>query len=172
MTIYADAIAALVALSSFLLFFYGPWQGIVVDIARQLAFEQRDAVFDLAVHGKLDFDSPEYKIIRDSFNQLIRFAHELNWVRVAFHWDESKTISDVQTAIEKIEDQETRLKVLTHLRKARFAMLAMLGCKSLPLLVGATIAGVVTWCMGTTRDLFIKIDSVFGEKIQVEAEGA
>jgi hypothetical protein len=172
MTIYADALAALVALSLFLLFFYGPWQGAVMDIARQIAFEQRDAVFDLAAQGKLEFDSDEYKTIRDSFNKLIRFAHELNWIRLVIHWDSDKTISDVHRAIDRIQDPETRANVSNHLRKARYAMIAMIGAKSLPLLFGAIIAGAVTWCMGTTRDLFMKIDGRFGEIMQVEAEGA
>jgi hypothetical protein len=170
MTIYADAVAGLLAVSLFLLFFYGPWQSLVIDMARQFVFEQRDAVFDLAAAGKLDFDSSEYRTIRDSFNKLIRFAHELNWIRLIIHSSEDNAVPAVHLAIEKIEDAETRAKVLSHLRRARYGMIAMLGAKSLPLLACSIIAGMVTWCMGSTRDLFRKIDSIFGAKMQCEAE--
>ncbi len=172
MTIYADALAALVALSLFLLFFYGPWQVIVVDIARQFAFEQRDAVFDMAAEGKLDFQSAEYKTIRDSFNKLIRFSHEMNWVRLVIHWDADKAVSDVHLAIDRIEDPETRAKISSRLRKTRLVMIAMVGAKSLPLLVAAIAVTLITWCMGTTRDFLLRMEGVVGEKMQVEAEGA
>ena len=173
MTNYADAIAALIAVSLFLLFFYGPWQAIIVDLARQTVFEQRDAVFDLAAHGRLDFDSRDYKIIRDSFNKLIRFAHELNWMRLLLHGlGGDKKVSDVQLAIDRIEDQETRQNVMRHLQRARFAMIAMVGARSLLLLVAAIAVGAISWFMGTTRDLFRKLDAAYGETMQRESEGA
>src|ERR1700722_15022347 len=119
MTLYADALAALVALSLFLLFFYGPWQEIVVDVSRQIVFEKRDAVFDLAASGKLEFESTDYKIIRDSLNKLIRFAHELNWVRLAMWWNETQEEApEAHQAIERIADPETRAKVSTYLQEA------------------------------------------------------
>ena len=170
---YADAIAALIAISLFLLFFYGPWQSIMIDLARQTVFEQRDAVFDLAARGRLDFNSRDYKIIRDSFNNLIRYAHELNWVRlILFGYGVDKKTSDLQTAIDQIEDIETRKSVMRHLQRARFALIAMLCGRSMLLLVIGLILGVVTWCMGTTRDLFRKFDAAYGETMQREAEGA
>jgi hypothetical protein len=89
---YANAIAALIVLSLLLLFFYGPWQSAVTDFARQVVFEERDAVFDMAADAKLAFDSDEYRTIRDAFNSLIRFAHELKWTRLLIHWDDSKTV--------------------------------------------------------------------------------
>lgn len=173
MTYYADVIAALIVVSLFLLFFYGPWQGIVVDLARQTAFEERDAVFDLAAQGKLDFNSSDYRTIRNSFNKLIRFAHELNWVRLVVHgFGGGKQVSDVHLAIDRIEDPETRSLVYRHLRRARYAMIAMVGGKSLLLVAAAIIIGVTSWCMGTTRDLFRKLDATYGESMQCEAEGA
>ena len=173
MTNYADAIAALIAISLFLLFFYGPWQAIMVDYARQIVFEQRDAVFDLAAHGRLDFNSREYKIIRDSFNNLIKFAHELNWMRIIMHSGASDSkVSDLQLAIDGIEDTETRKNVLRHLQRSRFALIAMCCARSLIFVMVGIIAGIITWCMGTTRDLFRKCDAAYGETLQREAEGA
>jgi hypothetical protein len=172
MIVYADAVAALVALSLFLLFFYGPWQAVMVDVARQVAFEERDAVFDLAAEGSLDFESPDYKTIRNSFNQLIRFAHELNWMRLLMYGRGPKEVSDVHLAIDRIEDVETRQKVARHLQKARYAMMGMIGGKSLLLLIALVFVAIITWCMGTTRELLAKMDGRFGEKMQREAEGA
>lgn len=170
MTIYADAIASLAVLSLFLLAFYGPWQSIMVDMSRQYVLEQRDAVFDLAARGKLDFNSEDYRIIRDAFNKLIRFAHEFNWIRLLMYWDGGRSVPEVSHAVDRIEDQETRTKVAYHLRRARFAMIAMMVGKSLGLLAGAAIVGLISWCMGKTRDIFLKMDRAFGEKMQVEAE--
>jgi hypothetical protein len=169
---YADVIAALGTLSAFLLFFYGPWQSAMTDIARQVVFEERDAVFDMAAEGKLAFDSKEYKVIRDSFNDLIRFAHELTWVRLVVHWRGQKEIPDVQLALERIGDAGVRAEVTRHLRRARYAMFGMMGLKSLPLTIAVLVVVAISWCMGRTRDLFRRVDSVCGQKMLIEAEGA
>ncbi|VIO78555.1 hypothetical protein [Bradyrhizobium ivorense] len=171
---YADVIAALVAVALFLAFFYGPWQGIMVDYARQISFEERDAVFDLAASGKLDFNSHDYRVIRDAFNNLIRFAHEMSWTRLVLHGHagSTKKVSDVHLAVDRIENPETRQKVTKHLQRARYALLIMVGAKSLLLAPSIGLAMAVSWCMGKTRTLFRKLDAAYGESMQCEAEGA
>lgn len=171
--IYADAIAGLFAFSLFIVFFYGPWQQTVTDVARQVVFEQRDAVFDMASAGTMDFDSDEYKSVRKSFNQFIRFAHDLTWVRfVALYPVGDSEPSAVSKALGKIENQETRKQVARHLRRARLAIMTMMVFKSLPLLIASAIVAIVALCVGSLREIIVKIDSAFGERIQAEAESA
>lgn len=59
----------------FLFLFYGPWQAICTDFARDHIFDYRDQLFDMAARGELDFESTEYKNIRDWMNGAIRMAH-------------------------------------------------------------------------------------------------
>jgi|SRR5580692_10901927 hypothetical protein len=72
---YADALTALLSLALFLLVFYGPWQATCTDWGRNVIFESRDKIFDMAADGELDFDSDEYKTIRASLQTLIRYLH-------------------------------------------------------------------------------------------------
>ena len=78
----ADSLCALVALSGFLVLFYGPWQSVCTDVARQLMFEQRDKIFDMARSGVIEFDSREYRRVRISIEQNIRYAHELTFAKL------------------------------------------------------------------------------------------
>lgn len=72
----ADEVIAVVLLMGLVAVVYGPWQWACADLMRQACFETRDAIFDLAASGKLDFSSPEYKRLRTSIEGRIRFAHE------------------------------------------------------------------------------------------------
>lgn len=80
----ADALATLAALAALVIFFYGPWQRICVDTARQIMFEQRDQLFDMARAGLIPFDSPGYQALRESMQRSIRFAHELTMPRMVY----------------------------------------------------------------------------------------
>ena len=52
----ANSFFALAGLTGFLLLFYGPWQSVCTDVARQLMFEQRDKIFDMARGGMINFE--------------------------------------------------------------------------------------------------------------------
>src|SRR6516162_8405362 len=82
MTGTADAIVTLFVLLLFACLFYGPWQAVCTDLARQLVFERRDRLFDLAASNRLAFDSEEYRKIRLTLEGMIRFAHSLTWPRL------------------------------------------------------------------------------------------
>jgi hypothetical protein len=179
MTIYGDALAGLFALTLLGIVFYGPWQETATDIARQFVFERRDEIFDLAKAGKLGFDSPEYRIIRESLNQLIRFAHELTLPRFVFLMcslsaDELNRASDLSKAIAGIEDRETRREVERIVKDARSIMILMLGMKSSMLVVVALAAVIPALIggLGKIRTLLWRAESRFGERMQAEAEYA
>src|SRR5262245_42077518 len=80
-TTLMQALIGLASLTALVVVLYGPWQEVCTDIARQIIFEKRDAIFDLAHNGKLSFDSPEYGTIRSALQSSIRFAHELSLPR-------------------------------------------------------------------------------------------
>jgi hypothetical protein len=76
-----QAVIGLGGFTVLIVILYGPWQEICTDFARQIVFEKRDAIFDLAHSGKLSFKSREYGTIRSSLQASIRFAHELTLPR-------------------------------------------------------------------------------------------
>jgi hypothetical protein len=88
MSTAADAIVALAALIALLCLFYGPWQSLCIDLSRQFIFERRDRLFDMALAGRIEFDSEAYRATRRALNGMIRFAHELTWpdMVVAFYF--------------------------------------------------------------------------------------
>jgi len=75
-----------IGLFAFLALFYGPWQTMCVDWARQLMFEARDRLFDAAASGDIAFDSKEYRKSRETFEGMIRFCHIFTWPRLILLW--------------------------------------------------------------------------------------
>lgn len=79
-----DQFLTFLVISAFLAWFYGPWQEVCTDFARQIMFEQRDKLFDLAHSGEISFDADHYKRSRASLNAAIRFCHEMTLARVVY----------------------------------------------------------------------------------------
>jgi hypothetical protein len=136
---YAEAFWGVLAFGACLAVFYGPWQSLCTDWARQMIFESRDGIFDLAREGKLDFNSREYRQIRRSLETLIRFAHEFTWIHfcvlsAAMGYRQS-TPSELSKAIEQISDEVTKAKVKRLVAKAQRSMILMMVWKSLPLIL-------------------------------------
>lgn len=75
----ADAIIALTTLAALFCLFYGPWQAVCTDISRQIIFERRDRLFDMALEERISFNSEGYQSARRTLNGLLRFAHHLTW---------------------------------------------------------------------------------------------
>jgi hypothetical protein len=128
----ATALISLIALVLFAWLFYGPWQAVCTDGARQLIFEKRDKLFDLAADGKLDFASEEYRTIRKLLEGMIRFAHTLTWPRLVMaiylrrHDDPA-----VDKMISRIEDSVTRKRVAELVFDSAVVLIAMMALKSI-----------------------------------------
>jgi hypothetical protein len=121
--------------------FYGPWQRLMVDIARQSIFDIRDALFLMAADGELDFNSSEYRQAREVFNASLRFTHVITFRRIVagmlFLVPEQKpsiTIAgvlhrisnvDVRHSIERKWHRSTRILALTVLLRSP-TMMALL----------------------------------------------
>ena len=84
------------------------WPKLVVDFTRQYLFEKRDHLFDLAVKGKLSFNSKEYKETRLILNAMIRMAEHatiLNYARYDFILKKNH---------EKMSSKNSRLSSIIH----------------------------------------------------------
>lgn len=76
-----SAFYALCALGVAVLF-YGPWQGLAAELARQVIYRSRDRLFDLAASGEWSFDDPVYRETRALLNGLARFCHKMTVPRM------------------------------------------------------------------------------------------
>lgn len=145
--IYSDMFESLHLLIASLIivwFFYGPWQEIITSITRQLLFEIRDDVFDMARNRALDFESDEYLRIRKSLNSIIRFTHHTTWPRLLTFKLFSKKRSDtgVFDIINQIDDVEVKQKIKNKFHYATMFVIASIWLRS-PLLIIITLAILV-----------------------------
>lgn len=112
-----DALISLTATTLLACFFYGPWQWVWADVARQTLFENRARIFDIAREGRLSFGSEEYRTIRVSLEKSIRFAHAFTWPRFLLlkralaRQGMLGRKSNLTAAIERISDEDTRREV-------------------------------------------------------------
>ena len=120
-----EAAWAILALLALCVLFYGPWQEVCTDYARQVMFEKRDALFDLAASAELDFDSEEYRTIRISLEKAIRFARFIlfQWQLKRMNLKEPQ--SKLIVAVRSIEDNKTKDKVERLISEAHLAMILM-----------------------------------------------
>jgi hypothetical protein len=172
---YADAILSLLALLCLGYLFYGPWQEVCTDVARQFIFERRDQLFDLALEGKLSFESKEYRTTRNLLEAMIRYAHECTWPYLVFQAVcqrpelKDQPRYDVRKTLGSINDPGTRKVVERLVLESTFAIIAMMGVRSvliLPvgvLLVCARHAGLLDKL--EQRDVASKV----ARKIQTDA---
>ena len=141
----AAGLGSIIWLALAVILFYGPWQQACIDRARDVVFEQRDRIFDLAADGRLDFGDPAYECVRSSMNALIRLAHVITVPRLGM-WIIIQRRSgrlfppspDMRQAAAAIPDDQTRQDVLDALRRAETAVLRMMISRSV--LATATMA--------------------------------
>jgi hypothetical protein len=147
----ADAVISLFGLTLFACLFYGPWQAVCTDWARQIVFEKRDRLFDLAADGRLQFSSDEYRLLRSGFEGMIRFAHELTWPRLLFYAKlrHRMGIADdhsLAQATARIEDAEAREQVNELVFEATIVLIVMMALKSIFVAPIAFVAGCLAMC--------------------------
>ena len=138
---YIDSLECLLALAALGFILYGPWQWVCTDYGRQILFEKREALFDFAHEGKIEFDSVEYQTLRLSLETLIRFSHEITVMKFLFlAWalklqskEEAKS-NRIDQAINKITQRDTRHEIHRLFREAHLVVVSMMIFKS-PLLI-------------------------------------
>lgn len=136
----SDALVGLLAMIGIGIVVYGPWQRVWSDFARQVLFEVRDEIFDLAVQERLPFHSDEYRIIRRSLEKTIRYAHDLTLPRFVFHLIVHRLLtrrrpSDLKTAVNGISDPEVREFVRRRVAYALGVAMAVVCIKSLVFII-------------------------------------
>jgi hypothetical protein len=173
-----QALIGLGSLAALLVILYGPWQAICTDIARQIVFEKRDAIFDLAQSGKLSFSSREYGVIRSSLQASIRFAHELTLPRflvmaaVLFARGNRPEQSELSRAIKQITDPTTRDQVESLVRQAHRTLIKMMLAKSpvLMLLLLPLLLIIALMILPRFRDAANAMERRAGGFVQLEAD--
>lgn len=73
-----NALTSLISILLLLIFFFWLYRDYRVDTFRQKLFKLRDELFDDARSGKISFNDPAYKMLRNAMNGFIRFGHRLN----------------------------------------------------------------------------------------------
>lgn len=147
-----EALVAVLGVGAFLAVFYGPWQAVCIEFARQRMFEARDAVFDLAREGRLEFSDPTYREVRLGIERLIRFAHHITPFKliayamfVRLENDERTQARDPYQLQQSIADKETRRLASRQVRKALEAAVLLFMLRSLVLTALLVVALLVGW---------------------------
>lgn len=179
----ADALISIVLTIVFLIWFYGPWQNTCTDYARQIIFEQRDKLFDIAASGRMPFDSKEYKMLRASLNAVIRFAHEATLPRMLYLYiflrekDIDYKNSSLYRATEQIHDSKLYAEVQILLRKSMITTGWLIIAKSLPCVIVLTVLSplvvLLAFCAVFVSKIKRRIGSMLkyiGGVLQAEAE--
>ncbi len=176
----ADSILSLAMLIIISLLFYGPWQELCADIARQLMFEKRNLIFNFAQSGDLDFNSKEYRDIRNSLNLMIRFAHQATFPRLLFisaclYKTPISETSTLQNATGRVENPKLRNELRSIVDEAELIMILAAAARSvcfwilLPLIF---VPRIFIWWLRSSRDKVIRRIRNVGERVQIEAECA
>jgi hypothetical protein len=125
-------------------FFYWVWQQYVIDSTRQQLFELRDQLFDLATDGSLNRKSEQYELLRALLNKSIRYADELDVVRLTIFIITAKLAGVRNLAlptkhfaesIRKIKDEKVRGQVNAILEKKSKILMWHIYRRSLLLLI-------------------------------------
>ena len=176
-----DSILCFLLIGAFLALFYGPWQEVCTAFARQIMFEQRDKLFDLAHAGEISFESDYYRRSRASLNAAIRFCHEMTLARlVYFEFCHVLGFIDVDTIVKKKEAEQghsvirakiARLNYVAFRAMAISMMARSLLCVSLALALLPLIL-VYFWWVGFFSSLVSlsrKVTVVVAQVAQVES---
>ncbi|HTW33876.1 MAG TPA: hypothetical protein VMD53_04590 [Rhizomicrobium sp.] len=159
--------------------YYRPWQNICTDIARQVIFEKRDALFDMAASGELSFNDRNYQVIRKSLEDYIRLAHELTiWKHMISRASLRRAgvkvrKTDLDTAIAAIPNNDTRAKVQLLVNQSHQTLLGIMFLKSpallmilLPIIAFVVFKAIIT---ATFNRLNGRLNDL-GNQLQVDAE--
>lgn len=150
---FVNQIEFVIAVAFLLWFFYGPWQQLVVDTARQKLFEIRDSVFLLAADGELEFNSSLYGQLREQMNGILRFCHRMTWYEfltfmVVERRFRGKRIDsdqeDLLEVIQRIPDKDTRSAlVLKYLRLIATLVLSVYLRSPLLILISVVLSPLI-----------------------------
>lgn len=132
-----DGLVTYIMIVVFLAWFYGPWQDTCADYARQIIFEERDKLFDMASEGEMSFNSKDYKALRSSLNSAIRFSHEMTISRLLFAMVCHRAAfgpedgAGITAIIQRVSNTDVRAKILSIRYRSFAAMSSAMLARSL-----------------------------------------
>jgi hypothetical protein len=132
----AEAAIGLLALAALVIFWFGPRRWVATDYARNEMFAAREEFFDEAVSGRVSFNDPNYRRVREAINSNIRFAHAISIVRIVLHLrgmarqQGKRASSDARDAAEAIANPTARWVARQSLNKVETAALHLLFWRS------------------------------------------
>lgn len=125
------------------------WAEARLDAFRQEMFALRDELFDYAADGRIKFDDPAYRLLRQVMNGFIRYAHQLTFFRVCVTVIEARIKSDKLSAPKWSESWEKALKRVPD-GEVQSALLAFhyraLSCVARHLLFGSPVMLALSLC--------------------------
>src|SRR5258706_2407217 len=119
--VFVNNVELLIAAACLLVFFYGPWQSFVMEVLRQNIFNLRDSLFLVAADGNISPESAEYRMIRERFNMMIRYAHAAHWAHLlAFIVCKPQNIKpfDINELVGRIRNPDVARMVLEYYQRA------------------------------------------------------
>jgi hypothetical protein len=125
-----------------------------LDLFRQEVFAVRDELFDYARAGNISFADPAYRLLRQSFNGFIRYAHRLTFYKVVMTMIVWKVVGRepelVWTrrwtdAIASL-DEKTRADLLKFHERLVFLIVRRLVFGSPALLMALSLTAIVMLC--------------------------
>src|ERR1700677_3904449 len=142
--LFMHAMEGLLSAGALAIVVYWPWQKVCVDYARDVVFEQRDNLFDIAARGDIAFGSEPYEKIRASMNAMIRLAHSFTIPRMficMYFMKRSPNTTyrqELRDVVAEIENPEVRKVFEEALQRTESAMLFMMLLRS-PLTIFGTL---------------------------------
>jgi hypothetical protein len=139
-----------IAVSLLIILLLKLWASLRLDEFRQRVFIVRDELFDFAAAGGIAFDHPAYKLLRQSMNGFIRYAHQLTWFRLIcnlIRWQlygEEKVFTWAdrwEAAVETLED-DTSKRALQQFHTRTLSLVAERLVTGSPVLI-VLVAGMV-----------------------------
>jgi hypothetical protein len=126
------------------------WSSVRLDAFREKMFALRDELFDFAADGNIGFDEPAYRLLRQSMNGTIRYAHQLTFFRVCVTAIESKLMArvlpsnwsdDWQRALERVPNPGAKQRLESFHKRSTQLVVDRLVAGS-PVLLGLVLCAV------------------------------
>ncbi len=154
-----QSLTTLIAILVLLLWF---WPAARLDQFRQGMFEIRDELFDYGASGRIKFDDPAYRLLRQLMNGFIRYAHQLTFFRVlmmSLMWMNLEDKPKMEwsekwnNAIKRIESEQVRNDLSEFHNRVCSLVLQRIVTGSPSLLVMVLLAIVVSLCQVGLKSL-------------------
>jgi hypothetical protein len=116
-TQFAAVLQSLLCLAFLMPLLLKLWAGARLDSFRQEMFIVRDELFDYAASGKIGFDNPAYRLLRQLMNGFIRYGHQLTFFRICMGVAQLKVLgqkpsmkwtTDWERAVSNVKDSEVK----------------------------------------------------------------